>query len=34
VLSGLFNEERESVRTGIPGLMRLPIIGALFSSSR
>ncbi len=34
VLSGLFNEERENVRTGIPGLMRLPIIGALFSSSR
>ncbi len=34
VISGLFNEERESVRTGIPGLMNLPILGALFSSSR
>jgi pilus assembly protein CpaC len=34
ILSGLFNEEREQVRDGIPGLMRLPIIGALFSSSR
>ena len=34
ILSGLFNEERENVRTGIPGLMNLPIIGALFASSR
>jgi pilus assembly protein CpaC len=34
VISGLFNEEREAVRTGVPGLMNLPIIGALFSSSR
>lgn len=34
VISGLFNEERESVRTGIPGLMSIPILGALFSSSR
>lgn len=34
VISGLFNEEREAVRTGVPGLMKLPIIGALFSSSR
>ncbi len=34
VISGLFNEERESVRTGIPGLMRLPILGTLFSSNR
>ena len=34
ILSGLFNEERESVREGIPGLMNLPILGALFSSSR
>lgn len=34
VISGLFNEERESVRTGIPGLMSLPILGALFSSNR
>ena len=34
ILSGLFNEERENVRTGVPGLMNLPIIGALFASSR
>ena len=34
IISGMFNEERESVRTGIPGLMRLPILGALFSSTR
>ncbi len=34
VISGLFNEERESVRTGIPGLMSIPILGALFSSNR
>ncbi len=34
ILSGLFNEERENVRTGIPGLMNIPILGALFSSSR
>lgn len=34
VISGLFSEERESVRTGIPGLMNIPILGALFSSSR
>lgn len=34
VISGLFNDERESVRTGIPGLMDVPILGALFSSTR
>jgi pilus assembly protein CpaC len=34
VISGLFNDERESVRTGVPGLMNLPILGALFSSNR
>jgi pilus assembly protein CpaC len=34
IISGLFNEERESVRTGIPGLMSIPIIGMLFSSNR
>jgi pilus assembly protein CpaC len=34
VISGLFNEEREAVRTGVPGLMKLPILGALFSSNR
>lgn len=34
IISGLFNEERENVRTGVPGLMNIPILGALFSSSR
>lgn len=34
ILSGLFNEERERVRTGIPLLMNIPILGALFSSTR
>jgi pilus assembly protein CpaC len=34
VISGLFNEERENVRTGIPGLMNIPILGVLFSSNR
>ena len=34
ILSGLFNEEREQVRTGIPLLMNIPILGALFSSTR
>ena len=34
VLSGLFNDTRERVRTGIPLLMHLPILGPLFSSSR
>jgi pilus assembly protein CpaC len=34
IISGLFNEERESVRTGIPGLMSIPVLGALFSSNR
>ena len=34
IISGMFNEERERVRTGIPGLMDLPIIGALFGSTR
>lgn len=34
ILSGLFNDERERVRTGVPLLMHLPILGALFSSSR
>jgi pilus assembly protein CpaC len=34
VLSGLLNEDREQVRTGIPLLMNLPILGALFSSNR
>lgn len=34
VISGLFNDERERVRTGIPLLMDIPIIGNLFSSTR
>jgi pilus assembly protein CpaC len=34
VISGLFNEERERVRTGIPFLMDIPILGNLFSSTR
>lgn len=34
VISGMFNEEQERVRTGIPGLMDLPILGQLFSSTR
>jgi type II secretory pathway component GspD/PulD (secretin) len=33
VLSGLFNDEREQVRTGIPFLMDIPILGALFGTS-
>jgi pilus assembly protein CpaC len=34
VISGLFNEEEERTRTGIPLLMNLPIVGQLFSSTR
>jgi pilus assembly protein CpaC len=34
VLAGLFNEERERVKTGVPGLMDIPILGSLFSSTR
>lgn len=34
ILSGLFNDERERVRTGVPLLMNLPILGSLFSSTR
>lgn len=34
IVSGLFNEEREQVRTGIPLLMDLPILGELFASRR
>jgi len=33
IVSGLFNEEREKTRSGIPGLMDIPILGALFGSS-
>jgi pilus assembly protein CpaC len=34
IISGLFNEEREQVRTGIPFITNIPILGALFSSTR
>ena len=34
ILSGLFNDERERVRTGVPLLMNIPILGALVSSTR
>lgn len=34
IISGLFNEEREQVKTGIPLLMHVPVIGSLFSSTR
>jgi Flp pilus assembly secretin CpaC len=34
VISGLFNEEREAVRTGVPWLMDVPLLGSLFSSRR
>jgi pilus assembly protein CpaC len=33
ILSGLFNNEQERVKTGLPYLKDLPIIGDLFSSS-
>ncbi|MEO8577923.1 MAG: pilus assembly protein N-terminal domain-containing protein [Gemmatimonadales bacterium] len=33
IISGLFNNEREEIRRGIPLLKDLPIIGALFSST-
>jgi pilus assembly protein CpaC len=34
VLSGLFNNADERVKTGIPILMNIPILGQLFSSTR
>jgi pilus assembly protein CpaC len=34
IISGLFNEEREQVKTGLPLLMNIPIIGDLLSSQR
>jgi pilus assembly protein CpaC len=34
IISGLFNNQREQVRTGIPILMDIPILGNLFSSTR
>lgn len=34
VVSGLFTGEEESIKTGVPFLKDIPILGALFSSSR
>ncbi len=34
IISGLFNNEEEKVRTGIPYLQDIPILGQLFSSTR
>jgi pilus assembly protein CpaC len=34
IISGLFSDQEERVRTGVPYLMDLPIIGQLFSSTR
>ncbi len=34
IISGLFNEERERVKTGIPFLVNIPILGDLLSSQR
>ena len=34
IISGLFSNSQERVRTGIPYLQDLPILGALFSSTR
>jgi pilus assembly protein CpaC len=34
VISGLFNDDQERVRTGIPFLQSVPILGQLFSSTR
>ena len=34
IISGLFNEDRERVRTGLPFLSNIPILGDLFSSTR
>ena len=34
IISGLFNEEREQVRTGLPYLSQIPILGQLFGSQR
>jgi pilus assembly protein CpaC len=33
ILSGLFDDERQRVRTGVPLLMSIPILGQLFSST-
>ena len=33
IISGLFSEDREKTRTGIPFLMDIPVLGALFGTS-
>ena len=33
IISGLFSEDRERTRTGIPFLMDIPVLGALFGTS-
>ena len=34
IISGMFNTEEERVKTGIPLLMHIPVLGQLFSSTR
>jgi Flp pilus assembly secretin CpaC len=34
IISGLLNDERQRTRTGVPLLMDIPILGALFSSTQ
>jgi pilus assembly protein CpaC len=34
IISGLFSTERERIRTGIPFLQNIPLLGQLFSSTR
>ena len=34
IISGLLNDERQRIRTGVPLLMDIPILGALFSSTQ
>jgi pilus assembly protein CpaC len=34
IISGMFTGEDENVRTGLPLLMNIPILGQLFSSTR
>ena len=34
IISGLFDDTRERVRTGVPILMDIPILGSLFSNTR
>jgi pilus assembly protein CpaC len=34
IISGLFNDQRQEVKTGIPLLQDIPILGRLFSSTQ